>query len=121
MGADELILQVLPTADSDAEELADLAEELQTELLAADVVSVASLTGGAVPDRAKGAGALVGWLAAQFGTLDGLSALVAAVRIGELVLAFLPGDGERRPRAALTLLHILVGWRLLLNLFFCST
>lgn len=77
---DRLILQVLPVADSDAEELADLAGELGAELLAADAVSVAPLTVGAAPERAKGLGTLAGWLVAQFGTLDGLRAIVAAVR-----------------------------------------
>ena len=80
MGVDELVLQVLPEMDSDAEELADLAGELQTELLSADVGSVALLSVDTAPDGAKGAGAVAGWLAAQFGTLDGLRALVAAVR-----------------------------------------
>jgi hypothetical protein len=80
VGTDELILQVLPTADSDAEELADLAAGLQAELLSTDVVAVAPLTAEAAPERAKGAGTLAGWLAAQFGTLAGLHAAVAAVR-----------------------------------------
>jgi hypothetical protein len=80
VGADELILQVLPTADSDAEELADLAAGLRAELLSTDVVAVAPLTAEAAPERAKGTGTLAGWLAAQFGTLDGLRAAVAAVR-----------------------------------------
>jgi hypothetical protein len=80
VGVDELVLQVLPEMDSDAEELADLAGELQIELLSADVGSVALLSVDTAPDGAKGAGAVAGWLAAQFGTLDGLRALVAAVR-----------------------------------------
>ena len=78
--ADRLILQVLPVADSDAEELADLAEGLYAELLAADAASVAPLTADAAPEGAKGLGTLAGWLVAQFGTLDGLRAAVAAVR-----------------------------------------
>ncbi len=77
---DRLILQVLPAADGDAEELADLAGGLCAELLAADVASVAPLTDDAVPARAKGVGTLAGWLVAQFGTLDGLRAAVTAVR-----------------------------------------
>jgi hypothetical protein len=78
--ADRLILQVLPVADSDAEELADLAGRLCAELLAADAASVAPLTADAAPEGAKGLGTLAGWLVAQFGTLDGLRAAVAAVR-----------------------------------------
>jgi hypothetical protein len=78
--ADELILQVLPVADADAEELADLAAELHAALLSADATSVAPLPAQAVPEGAKGLGNVAGWLMAQFGTLNGLSALVAAVR-----------------------------------------
>jgi hypothetical protein len=78
--ADGLILQVLPVADSDAEELADLAVELHAELLSVDGTSVAPLPAEAAPEGAKGLGDVAGWLVAQFGTLDGLCALVAAVR-----------------------------------------
>ena len=77
--ADGLILQVLPVGDSDAEELADLAAELHAELLGVDGASVAPLPAEAAPEgaqRARGCS----WLAAQFGTLDGLRVLVAAVR-----------------------------------------
>jgi hypothetical protein len=78
--ADGLILQVLPVADSDAEELADLAAELNAELLSVDGTSAAPLPAEAAPEGAKGLGDVAGWLVAQFGTLDGLRALVAAVR-----------------------------------------
>ena len=78
--ADGLILQVLPAADSDAEELADLAAGLHDELLSVDGASVAPLPAEAAPEGAKGLGDVAGWLAAQFGTLDGLRTLVAAVR-----------------------------------------
>ena len=68
-------------ADSDAEELADLAGRLRAELLGVDAASVAPLTAGAPPEGAKGLdGTLTGWLLVQFGTLDGLRAVVAAVR-----------------------------------------
>jgi hypothetical protein len=77
---DGLIVQVLPVADSDAEELTDLAGDLQEELLDADAASVAPLTAGAAPEAAKGLGTLAGWLAVQFGSLDGLRAVMAAVR-----------------------------------------
>jgi hypothetical protein len=77
---DELILQVIPAADSDAEELADLAARLQAELVDVDAVSVIPLPAEAVPEGAKGLGDVAGWLAAQFGTLDGLRAVVASVR-----------------------------------------
>jgi len=71
---------VLPVADSDAEELADLAAELHAELLSVDGTSVAPLAAEAAPEGAKGLGDVAGWLVAQFGTLDGLRGLVAAVR-----------------------------------------
>jgi len=77
---DELILQVLPVADSDAEELTDLAGGLHAELLGVDGASVAPLTAGAAPQGAKGFGDVAGWLLAQFGTLDGLRAVVTTVR-----------------------------------------
>jgi hypothetical protein len=94
---DGLILQVLPVADSDAEELADLAERLRAELLGVDAASVAPLTAEAAPAGAKGLGALAGWLAVQFGTLDGLRAVVAAVRgwttrTGRVVEVSIGGD-----------------------------
>jgi hypothetical protein len=75
-----LVMQVVPMADSDAEELADLAGQLHAELLGVDDASVGPLPAGAVPEGAKGLGDVTGWLVAQFGTLDGLRALVAAVR-----------------------------------------
>lgn len=77
---DGLILQVLPVADSDTEELADLARRLHAELLGVDAVSVAPLPAEAPPEGAKGLGDLAGWLLVQFGTPDGLRAVVAAVR-----------------------------------------
>jgi hypothetical protein len=78
--ADELILQVLPAADSDAEELADLAGELQADLLDVEAALVAPLTAETAAEGAKGLGALAGWLQVQFGTLDGLRAVVSVVR-----------------------------------------
>jgi hypothetical protein len=94
---DGLILQVLPVADSDAEELADLAERLRAELLGVDAASVGPLTAEAAPAGAKGLGALAGWLAVQFGTVDGLRAVVAAVRgwttrTGRVVEVSIGGD-----------------------------
>jgi hypothetical protein len=77
---DRLILQVLPVADSDAGELADLARRLHAELLGVDAAAVAPLPAEAAPAGAKGLGTLAGWLLVQFGTLDGLRAVVAAVR-----------------------------------------
>ena len=78
--ADRLVMQVVPMADSDAEELADLAGQLHAELLGVDDTVVGPLPAGAVPEGAKGLGDVAGRLVAQFGTLDGLRALAAAVR-----------------------------------------
>src|ERR1700746_3454124 len=78
--ADGRILQVLPVADSDAEELADLAAELHAELFSVDETLVAPLPAEAAPGGAKGLRGVAVWLSAQFGTLDGLRALVAAIR-----------------------------------------
>ena len=95
---DGLIVQVLPVADSDAEELAGLAGGLRAELLGVDAASVAPLPAEAAPDRAKGLdGTLIGWLLVQFGTPDGLRAVVAAVhgwtsRPGRTVEVSIGGD-----------------------------
>jgi hypothetical protein len=75
-----LILQVLPGQDSDVEELADLGDRLRAELLEYDVSSVEPLPAEEVPPGAKGIGQLAGWLVAQFGTLDGLQAVINGVR-----------------------------------------
>jgi hypothetical protein len=76
-----LILQVLPVADSDVEELADLDGGLRAQLLGVDTAAVAPLTAEEVLEGAKGLGTLADWLLVQFGTLDGLRAAVAAVRV----------------------------------------
>ena len=78
--AEGLILQVLPVVDSDAEKLADLAGRLRAEVLGIDAVSVVPLTAEVAPEGAKGLGTLAGWLAVQLGSLDGLRAVVSAVR-----------------------------------------
>jgi hypothetical protein len=77
---DGLVLRVLPEADSDPEELAEWAGQLHDELLAADAATVTLVAGPAAPEGAKGLGTLAGQLAAQFATLDGLRAVVAAIR-----------------------------------------
>lgn len=59
-----LIVQVLPAAHSDAEELADLAGGLRAELLDVDAASVAPLPAEAAPQGRRGSGIwLAGWLA----------------------------------------------------------
>jgi hypothetical protein len=94
---DWLIVQVLQVADSDTEELADLAGGLRAELLDVDAASVAPLTAEAAPEGAKWLGTVPGWLLVQFGTLDGLRAVVAAVhgwtsRTGRTVEVSIGGD-----------------------------
>jgi hypothetical protein len=79
-GTGQLSLQVLPVADSDAEELADLGAELLAELLSVDGAWVAPLSAETVPEGAKGLGDVAGWLVAQFGTLEGLRAVLTTVR-----------------------------------------
>jgi hypothetical protein len=74
------VLQVLPEPDGDLQELSDLAGGLYAELSETDAVSVAALTRGALPDRAKGLGVAAGWLVVNFGTLAGLRAALATVR-----------------------------------------
>jgi hypothetical protein len=78
---DDLMVQVLPAADSDAEELTDLAGGLHAELLGVDAASVVPLTADAAPEGAKGLdGTLAGWLLVQFGTPDGLRAVMTVLR-----------------------------------------
>jgi hypothetical protein len=90
-------MQVVPVADSDAEELADLAGQLHAELLGVDDASVGPLPAGAVPEGTKGFGDVAGWLLAQFETPDGLRAILAAVglwtsRTGRTVEVSIDGD-----------------------------
>ena len=96
-GRGRLILQVLPAADSDAEELAYLAWGLRAELLDVACALVAPVIAETAPEGAKGLGALAGWLQVQFGTLDGLRAVVSVVsgwasRTGRTVEASIGGD-----------------------------
>ena len=76
----QLVLQVLPGEDSDAEELAGLGDRLREELLEYDVSSVGPLPADEVPPGAKGIGEVAGWLVANFGTLEGLRTVIDGVR-----------------------------------------
>ena len=58
---------------------------------------MAPLTAEAAPEGAKGVGDVAGWLVAQFGTLDGLRAVVTTVhgwvsRTGRSVEVSIDGD-----------------------------
>lgn len=77
---ERLILQVLPSKDSDAEEMADLGRRLRNELLEYDVSSVGPLHAEEAPPGAKGMGQVVGWLVAQFANPEGLQAVIVGVR-----------------------------------------
>jgi hypothetical protein len=103
--ASELLLRVLPEADSDPEELAEWADQLRDEMLEADATSVALLAAQEAPGGAKGLGALVGQLAAQVATLDGLRSVVGAVRAwasrsGRTVEVSIDGDVLKIGRAS---------------------
>lgn len=76
---DDIIVRVEPVADGDPDELMEIAGRLRAELLELDVASVDPVEEEA-PDRAKGLATLAGWLVVQFGTVDGLRAVVNAVR-----------------------------------------
>ena len=74
----ELVLQVSPAPGDDAEELAELAGWLRSELLDLDVGGVERLSGEAVPAGAKGAAAVAGWLLVQLGP-EGMRMVLAKV------------------------------------------
>jgi hypothetical protein len=54
IGRGELTVEAEATADTDAEELAQLTNHLRDELLGLDVDAVYSATGGQAPDSSKG-------------------------------------------------------------------
>jgi hypothetical protein len=97
---DRLLLRVMAVPDSDVEELADLCGRLRVELLELDLHSVAQLTEEEEPEWAKGFGQLTNWLTVQFGTLESLRSVLAAVRrfaarSGRTVEVSIGGDSLR--------------------------
>jgi hypothetical protein len=78
-GPNQLIVHLLPTAGSDAEELAELMTQLHAELLDLDLPSVSSVPVPA-PDHSKGLGSVIDQLVIQFGTLNGLRSAVSTIR-----------------------------------------
>jgi len=78
-GDDRLTVAVRPAGD-DAGELSDLTSMLRQELLALDVVDVRPVEAESAPPGAKGIGEVVGMLAIQLGTVEGLRAVVDLVR-----------------------------------------
>lgn len=75
-----LVVRMLPTTDSDAEEMADLTDTLKAELLNLDSGSVAPFTEDAAPEGAKGLAGMAGSLLAWFDTPEGLRAVLAVIR-----------------------------------------
>ena len=63
----ELLVHVMPVADSDAEEVAELTALLHEDLLELDVAAVDPLPEENVPEGSKGLGVVAGWLAVQLG------------------------------------------------------
>ena len=77
-GADLAVVRVQGVPDGDEEELAELTRRLRVRLLELDVDGVDPLVEATGADRAKGPGAVVGWLAVRFGGA-GLRTVLAAV------------------------------------------
>jgi hypothetical protein len=79
MARDRLTIRLQPAPDEDAEELAELARRLRSELLELDVDAVDPVVDEAVPEQTKGLGAVAGWLAVRFGTVEGLRAVLTVL------------------------------------------
>jgi hypothetical protein len=77
---DGLTLQVQPVPGSDPDELMEVTGRLRAELLELDVAAVDPVSEATAPERAKGLATLAGWLVVQFGTVNGLRAVVNVVR-----------------------------------------
>lgn len=77
--AGDLILQVQAAQDDHDEEVAALTRRLRALLLDLDVDSVGAPAQSMAPDGAKGAGAVIGWLAVQFTSAGTLGPVIAAV------------------------------------------
>ncbi|WP_405804851.1 hypothetical protein OG729_06465 [Streptomyces sp. NBC_00210] len=74
-----LHVQVQSLPDGDPEELAEFTGRLRAELLDLDVMAVDPVRDPAEPAQAKGLATVVGWLAIQLRTAEGLRAVVNAV------------------------------------------
>jgi hypothetical protein len=95
-GVDGLVVRVQPAADGDDEELAELTRRLRAQLLELDVDAVDPLAEDTDPDRAKGLGAVIGWLTVHLGGAglrEALAAVAAwATRTGRTVEVSYGGD-----------------------------
>jgi hypothetical protein len=76
----DVLVQVQAGSDEDADELMEAAARLRAELLELDVNRVEPVSEAEAPEQAKGLAAIAGWLAVQFGSLEGLRAVVDVVR-----------------------------------------
>lgn len=74
----ELVLQVCPVPGDDADDVAEVASWLRSELLDMDVLAVDRLSSDVVPAAAKGVAEVAGWLLVQLGP-EGLRAVLAKV------------------------------------------
>ena len=63
----DVVIQVEPEIDEDAQDLATATARLRAELLDLDVQAVDLVTDRAAPEGAKGLAALVGWLGVHLG------------------------------------------------------
>jgi hypothetical protein len=75
----DLLVRVTPLVDGDEEETAGLARRLRAELLDLDVDAVEPVSGGVVPEGAKGLSSVVGVLVVRWGAA-GLQAVLARIR-----------------------------------------
>lgn len=76
----DVTVQVQAGSDEDVEELMEVTARLRTELLELDVDAVEPVNEANAPEHAKGLAAIAGWLVVQFGSLEGLRAVVDVVR-----------------------------------------
>lgn len=80
VNGDGLTVRVQAVPDGDSEELREITGRLRAELLDLDVTSVDPVSEATAPEHAKGLATLAGWLVVQLGTIEGLRAVVAAIR-----------------------------------------
>src|SRR3954451_8740001 len=75
----DLVVGIDSAAGDDHDDVARLARRLRTELLDLDVEEVEALTGGTVPNGAKGVSSVLGMLAVRLGAA-GLKAVLDKIR-----------------------------------------
>jgi len=75
-----LTVQVQPDPGGDEDELMEFTGRLRAELLELDVAAVDPVSEATPPEQAKGLATLAGWLVVQFGSIEGLRAVVDVVR-----------------------------------------